>query len=347
MESPQPKKKLKHNSSTGDRVKLCDMGLGGDVSSPVQKQKGVAEIALISYTPDELGMLADGFSKEMLVAKCPFGEVYHGMVPNKAQEVTVVVLGNELERADEVVEYFEGMKLLSHSIIMNHSGFAQPIGFCNGPSMWGIVFDFPSSSTLKDKLFDVTFTWSQRMMVAVRLAESLQYLHELEPSFTIRTVDKSQIIIDEDFNPRLITFGKRSNEDFFKKPNPLYLTRYGYIAPDIGWTGSWSTKCDVFSYGIILLELMSMSPVIDHSLGDKRYIMRRVPPRSQNGKLESAFVHEKLQHTDSYHEEDGVAVTELALLCAAWEKEDRPDMVDIVASLKSLEVIKDSPRLTP
>lgn len=106
------------------------------------------------------------------------------------------------------------------------------------------------------------------MKIAQGAAKGLEYLHEVaNPPVIYRDFKASNILLDEDFNPKLSDFGlaKLGPTGDHSHVSTRVMGTYGYCAPEYALTGQLSTKSDVYSFGVVFLEMISGRRVIDHS----------------------------------------------------------------------------------
>lgn len=108
--------------------------------------------------------------------------------------------------------------------------------------------------------------WHRRLKIAEGAARGLEYLHETaKPIVVFRDFKASNILLDDDFNPKLSDFGMAK---MFPASGQLHaptrvMGTYGYCAPEYASSGQLTTKSDVYSYGVVLLELITGRRVID------------------------------------------------------------------------------------
>lgn len=110
--------------------------------------------------------------------------------------------------------------------------------------------------------------WYMRMKIASGAAKGLEYLHEqANPPVIYRDFKASNILLDEDFNPKLSDFGLAKLGPTGDKTHvsTRVMGTYGYCAPEYALTGQLTTKSDVYSFGVVLLEIISGRRVIDSS----------------------------------------------------------------------------------
>jgi serine/threonine protein kinase len=125
------------------------------------------------------------------------------------------------------------------------------------------IFCFPDLPSGKDPL-----DWNTRMKIASGAAQGLEYLHGVaDPQIIYRDFKASNILLDEDFNPKLSDFGlaKLGPTGGKDHVSTRVMGTYGYCAPEYQMTGQLTTRSDVYSFGVVLLEIISGRRVIDKS----------------------------------------------------------------------------------
>lgn len=110
--------------------------------------------------------------------------------------------------------------------------------------------------------------WQTRMKIASGTAQGLEYLHEkANPPIIYRDLKSSNILMDEEFNPRLSDYGlaKLTQGDAKTLTTPRVMGNYGYGAPEYERNGELTLKSDVYSFGVVLLELITGRKALDTS----------------------------------------------------------------------------------
>lgn len=109
--------------------------------------------------------------------------------------------------------------------------------------------------------------WSTRLKIATGAARGLQYLHEVKPPVIYRDLKSSNILLDNEFNPKLSDFGlaKLGPTGDSTHVSTRVMGTYGYCAPDYYMSGKLSVKSDVYSFGVVLLELITGRKAYDMS----------------------------------------------------------------------------------
>uniref|UniRef100_A0A2N9F9G1 Protein kinase domain-containing protein n=1 Tax=Fagus sylvatica TaxID=28930 RepID=A0A2N9F9G1_FAGSY len=218
-----------------------------------------------AFSYNDLNLCTNGFSEQNLIGKFQFGKVYRGKF--KSQEVTVKIWecpkeyivqpgDNESRLRDEI-------DLLQHPNFISHSNVVKLIGHCHEEEHLGIVYDLKPLDSVRNLILEDSFTWIQRIKVGLRFACLLKSLHADNTSYLpylVRNIDAAHIMLDEDYNPLLFDFGMICGGILTGREieNPQFLAGcYGYVDPDYALRGYWSDKCDVFSFGIVLLSLIA------------------------------------------------------------------------------------------
>ncbi|KAJ4824248.1 hypothetical protein Tsubulata_027848 [Turnera subulata] len=188
-----------------------------------------------------------------------------------------------------------------------------------------------------------------RIKVALGVASLLKFLHAEHPDFPylIRNLAASHIMLDQEQEPVLFDFSMISGGILYDKRNILYEHAngcHGYVDPASACPGAWSDKCDVFSYGVLLLQLVSKVEDLQKvGTGDKQTIFdwawrEYKSQKSGSSKLNFSLVHPSLESDSLFNYDDGVKVTKLALQCVHNDPRKRPSMKQVYSHLVKLHV---------
>eukprot|EP01018_Ginkgo_biloba_P005931 Gb_25586 [translate_table: standard] len=222
---------------------------------------------------------------------------------------------------------------------VRHKNLLSLRGYCAEDQERLIVYDYMPNSSLHSHLHgqharQCLLDWPRRMNIAVGSAEGLAYLHHsVEPHIIHRDVKASNILLDSEFQAQVADFG-------FAKLIPDGVTHVttrvkgtlGYLAPEYAMWGKASESCDLYSFGILLLELVSGRKPIEKLGPDlKRTIAEWVAPLVSEGRYDK-LADPKLQ--GKYKIEELKRVVDVATACAQSAPEKRPTMQDVVDFLK-------------
>ncbi|XP_057448068.1 probable serine/threonine-protein kinase PBL3 isoform X2 [Lotus japonicus] len=226
---------------------------------------------------------------------------------------------------------------------LRHPNLVKLFGYCLDGDKRLLVYEYMPKGSLENHLFcrgGRPLPWATRMKVAIGAAQGLVFLHDSEQPVIYRDFKASNVLVDLEFNAKLSDFG-------FAKAGPTgdhthvstrVLGTEGYAAPEYIATGHLTAKCDVFSFGVVLLELLSGRRAVDKTkprveqnlvdwarpyLGDKRKLFRIM-----DTKLEGQY-----PQRAAY----GAAI--LALQCIS-EAKTRPQMSEVLATLEQLPAMR-------
>lgn len=290
-----------------------------------------------SFTLTELAAATKNFRVSYLIGEGGFGKVYKGIL-NNGQVVAVKRLNLEGLQGNQ--EFIIEVLLLS---LLHHPNLVNLIGYCAEGDQRLLVYEYMPNGSLQDHLFDNqddkdVLEWNTRVKIAAGAARGLEYLHcEAKPPIIYRDLKSANILLDRDFSPRLSDFGLAKLGPIGDKTHvsTRVMGTFGYCAPEYAMTGKLTLKSDIFSFGVVLLELVTGKKTIDIKriegerslvawsrpfLKDRRRYMELVDPR-----LRGRYSRRSARHL--------IAV---AAMCLSEEAAERPTIKEIVAALDFL-----------
>ncbi|KAI3508212.1 hypothetical protein L1887_23217 [Cichorium endivia] len=301
------------------------------------------------YTLKELVHATNNFHNDNKIGEGGFGSVYWGRT-SKGAELAVKRLKSINAKAE--MEFAVEVEILGR---VRHKNLLGLKGFYAGGDERLIVYDYMPNHSLLTHLHgqlaaDCLLDWPRRMSIAIGSAEGLAYLHhDVTPHIIHRDIKASNVLLDSDFQAKVADFG-------FAKLIPDGVTHMttrvkgtlGYLAPEYAMWGKVSESCDVYSYGVLLLEILSAKKPLEKLPGGiKRDIIQWATPYVQKDayehivdpRLKGRFDHAQLK-----------VVVRIALACTDSNPENRPSMTEVVEWLKSgvgnrrkeIHIVKDS-----
>ncbi|XP_031503298.1 leucine-rich repeat receptor-like protein kinase TDR [Nymphaea colorata] len=177
--------------------------------------------------------------------------------------------------------------------------------------------------------------WVTRYKIAVGVAEGIKYLHhDCQPLIVHRDLKPSNILLDADMEARVADFGVAKLLDETDGSMSVIAGSYGYIAPEYAYTLQVDQKSDIYSFGVVLMEIISGRRSVDGEFGDGNSIVDwvREKIRSKEGALE--VLDKKAGAECESVREEMLLVLRVALLCTARSPADRPTMRDVVSMLR-------------
>nr|GMD61366.1 serine/threonine-protein kinase CDL1-like [Ipomoea batatas] len=207
----------------------------------------------------------ENFNLEYFLGEGGFGKVYKGRLVDTGQQEVAI---KQLDRngCQGIREFVVEVLTLS---MADHPNLVQLIGYCVEGQQRLLVYEYMPLGSLEDHLHGrKLLDWNTRMKIAAGAARGLEYLHDkMKPPVIYRDLKCSNILLGEEFHPKLSDFG-------LAKVGPLgdnthvstrVMGTYGYCAPDYAMTGQLTFKSDIYSFGVVLLELITGRKAIDNT----------------------------------------------------------------------------------
>ncbi|KAH7861878.1 hypothetical protein Vadar_032099 [Vaccinium darrowii] len=216
-----------------------------------------AETNLHCFTYEELAEATDGFKEEL--GRGAFGIVYEGVLQmgNSRNSVAVKKLDRLVQEKDREKEFKTEVNVIGQT---HHKNLVRLVGFCDEGEHRMLVYEFMSNGTLASFLFgEMKPSWNQRSKIALGIARGLLYLHEECSTQIIHCDIKPQnILLDDYYNARISDFGlaKLLMINQSQTNTGIRGTR-GYVAPEWFRSKPVTAKVDVYSFGVLLLEIIT------------------------------------------------------------------------------------------
>ncbi|KAF4398466.1 hypothetical protein G4B88_025445 [Cannabis sativa] len=303
----------------------------------------------VNFKYNDLKHATKNFSEQNKLGEGGFGDVYKGSLKNgKIVAVKKLAIGKtERGKAD----FDSEVRLISN---VHHRNLVRLLGCCNSGPQLLLVYEFMPNSSLDRFLFGEqrrgNLSWSERHNIIMGTAKGLAYLHEeFHVCIIHRDIKTSNILLDDNFNPRIADFGLAK---LLPQDRSHLSTRFagtlGYTAPEYAIHGQLSEKADTYSYGVVVLEIISgqKSTEIKENDPDGQYLLQRAWNLYEN-KKHIELVDEKLEVNEE-EEETLKKIIEIALMCIQSSPTMRPTMSEVVVLLKTKKssVLEESRPLT-
>ncbi|CAN1765694.1 Probable LRR receptor-like serine/threonine-protein kinase RKF3 [Linum perenne] len=217
------------------------------------------DAGLVKFDYEEIRKATDDFSIDNIVGKGGFGNVYRGEMID-GTEVAVKRFKNCSAAGDESFAHEVGViGSIRHVNLVALKGYciATTPTLMNNGSLHDHLF---GSNASKSKL-----SWPIRQKIALGTARGLAYLHTgAQPTIIHRDIKASNILLDNDFEPKVADFGlAKSNPEGMTHLSTRVAGTWGYLAPEYALYGQLTERSDVYSYGVVLLELLSGKKALD------------------------------------------------------------------------------------
>lgn len=303
---------------------------GGNLSrTPAPKFRGVQV-----FTYRELEIATDGFNEaNVMGSNGGHGLMYRGVLRDGTLAAIKLLRseGKQGERAFRIE-----VDLLSRL----HSPYlVELLGYCADQHHRLLIFEYMPNGTLHHHLHSTNdqtqpLDWWTRMRIALDCARALEFLHEYGVSPVIHRDFKSyNVLLDQNFRAKVSDFGlaKMGSEKRNGQVSTRVLGTTGYLAPEYA-TGKLTTKSDVYSYGVVLLELLTGRVPVDIKRAPGEHVLVSwALPRLTNREKVIEMVDPALR--GQYSKKDLIQIAAIAAMCIQPEADYRPLMTDVVQSL--------------
>ncbi|WCJ29307.1 Leucine-rich receptor-like protein kinase family protein [Euphorbia peplus] len=226
---------------------------------------------------------------------------------------------------------------------IKHRNLVSLQGYSLSPSGNLLFYDYMENGSLWDQLHGPTkkkkLDWDTRLQIALGAAQGLAYLHhDCSPRVIHRDVKSSNILLDKDLDAHLTDFGIAKTLCVSKTHTSTYIMgTIGYIDPEYARTSRLTEKSDVYSYGIVLLELLTGRKAVDNECNLHHLILSKTANNAVMGTVDPEI-------TATCKDLGAVKkVFQLALLCTKRQPADRPAMHEVTRVLGSLVVPSTTP----
>ncbi|KAL2632635.1 hypothetical protein R1flu_004114 [Riccia fluitans] len=329
-----------HRPSTGSSDSRM-LGISGILSEPTA--------GLVIYDYEEIKAATDNFSIENHVGTGGFGSVYKCILPDEMgvkRPVAVKRLKNCISGGE--AEFVNEVRVINR---VRHRNLVRLRGCCltgNDPEHGYqrlLVYDFLPEGSLDDHLFCSSakagkLTWSQRRHIAEDIARGLAYLHnDTTPPIFHRDIKASNVLLNKDYNACLADFGtaRLTLEGQSHMTASTVAGTHGYMAPEYAMYGKLTEKCDVYSFGVLLLEIMSGRKALDTSqIATREFLISDwcwavVESEGSVTEIVEQQIREKTNPAELAIQERFVIV---GMLCSHSHEAKRPTVIDALRYLE-------------
>ncbi|KAK1355968.1 putative LRR receptor-like serine/threonine-protein kinase [Heracleum sosnowskyi] len=288
-------------------------------------------IAAKSYSYKEIKAATKNFKE--VIGRGSFGSVFVGKFPNGKQVAVKVRYDNSQLGAEA---FINEVCLLSQ---IRHQNLVSLEGFCHESKQQILVYEYLPGGSLADNLYGakskkMTLGWGRRLKIAVDAAKALDYLHNgSEPRIIHRDVKSSNIMLDKEMNAKVCDFGlsKQVTQADASHVTTVVKGTAGYLDPEYYATQQLTEKSDIFSFGVVLLELIcGREPLSRAGAPDSFNLVLWAKPYLQAGAFE--IVDEQLKGT--FAEESMHKAAAIAARSVERDAAQRPNIAEVLAELK-------------
>ncbi|KAI3813865.1 hypothetical protein L1987_18600 [Smallanthus sonchifolius] len=338
----------RHSTSDGDVVKITVAGSstnGGPSESFSQTSSGAGDIHVVEagnmvISIQVLKTVTNNFSQDNVLGRGGFGTVYKGEL-HDGTKIAVKRMESGVMSEKGLDEFKSEIAVLTK---VRHRHLVALLGYCLDGNERLLVYEYMPQGTLSRFLFDwqkedlKPLEWTKRLIIALDVARGVEYLHGLaQQSFIHRDLKPSNILLGDDMRAKVADFGLvRLAPDGKASLVTRLAGTFGYLAPEYAVTGRVTTKIDVFSFGVILMELITGRRALDETQAEESVHLVQWFRRIHINKDTFRKAIDPTLDLDEESLASVGTVAELAFHCCAREPHQRPDMSHAVNVLSSL-----------
>ncbi|PIA37334.1 hypothetical protein AQUCO_03000137v1 [Aquilegia coerulea] len=310
-----------------------------------RSKRGTIPGAMIQFTYAELDLATNKFSSSNLIGLGGSSHVYRGQLKDGK---TVAVKRLKTQGGPEADSIFiTEIELISR---LHHCHVVRLLGYCSESQGRHaerlLVFEYMDNGNLRDHLDGIPgkepMDWVTRVSIALGAARGLEYLHEAAaPRILHRDVKSTNILLDDKWRAKITDLGMAKHlrtDDFPSCSNsPARMQgTFGYFAPEYAIIGRASLKSDVFSFGVVLLELISGRQPIQKSpnKGEESLVIWATPRLQDSKRVISELPDPLLK--GNFPDEEMQIMAYLAKECLLLDPDSRPTMSEVVQILSTI-----------
>ncbi|XP_073005744.1 cysteine-rich receptor-like protein kinase 25 [Typha latifolia] len=312
------------------RQKKEKLHVGQQILGIKTDEENSLEFSLYDFS--HIANATNHFSSENKLGEGGFGPVYKGQLPD-GLEIAAKRLG--ARSGQGLVEFKNEIQVIAK---LQHRNLVALLGYCIQGEEKILIYEYMPNKSLDFFLFDKSrgamLDWGKRFRIIEGIAQGVLYLHEHSRLRIIhRDLKASNILLDRDMNPKISDFGMArifgSNET--QANTNRVVGTYGYMSPEYAFGGLFSIKSDVFSFGVLLLEIVSgKRNAGSHQYGNSLNLLGYTWELWEEGKW---FELIDASLGDEYDKDEILKCINVALMCVQENAMDRPTMSDIITML--------------
>nr|GFB55250.1 protein kinase-like domain-containing protein [Tanacetum cinerariifolium] len=303
------------------------------------------DLAHLKIPLEDIIYATNNFAKENLTEEADFGNAYIGQVLWSGELIYIDVRRFNKQWDEGEQQFWMEISMLSS---LKHKNLVSLVGFCNENDEKIIIIKLETRASLENYLSDATLlTWLRRLEICVGLAHALSYIHYDEArDFSVihRNIDGLTVLLNDNWEPKLSEFRLSMKIKASQRHLSFNIgevsNRLGYTDPIYLETKSAHHKSDMYSFGIVMFELLCGRKAVINDDQDNKYLASVAVTHYRENKLNEII------DTDLWDQMDSQSFNifaEIAYDCLNEERSERPNVDEIVPTLeKALEFAREN-----
>ncbi|KAL8262864.1 hypothetical protein R6Q59_024213 [Mikania micrantha] len=314
----------------------------------------------------EIKLATNDFDQECCVGAGGYGTVYRaildvldiqdmssleGKCKDELPKISKIVAIKRISREDEQGKegFLSEIELLTSC---RHPNIVSLLGFSEENREMVLVYEYVSNGSLCDCIekAEINLTWAQRLQISLDIANGINYLHtdmEGKPRILHRDIKSQNILLDENLNAKVADFGLSKFHPKEQQASTIFTARIAgtlvYLDPEYLATGNYKKESDVYSFGIVLFEILSGRLAFDNIYMEKGTGLGPIARRRFNEKTLKELIDPKMLEDNEHsftlnrgpNQESFDAFSEIAYQCLAETQAKRPTMELVIKELKN------------
>lgn len=300
-----------------------------------------------AFTYAELQGATNDFKEKL--GEGAFGQVYKGFLQDRQKEIAVKRLENVFSESGAEMEFQNELRTIGKT---HHRNLVRLLGFCTEGKQRVLVYEYMSNGSLANLLFEKVhqnhhcLSFKERIVIAIDIARGILYLHEeCETQIIHCDIKPQNILLDKHWKARISDFGlaKLLNYDQTKTYTAIRGTK-GYVAPEWHKRMPVTVKADVYSYGIVLLEILCCRRNIETNLPEDEIVLEYLAYNCfETGNLQKLVRDEDQEEVDKTKLE---RMVKIAIWCIQDDPSLRPSIKKVMLMLEGTVDIPTPPSPT-
>ncbi|KAL7584885.1 hypothetical protein Lser_V15G45760 [Lactuca serriola] len=286
-----------------------------------------------TFTYDELAEATRGFNRSLLLGEGGFGYVHKGVLPS-GKEIAVKSLKSTSGQGER--EFQAEVEIISR---VHHRYLVSLVGYCIAGPRRLLVYEYIPNNSLDYHLYGQVapiMNSSTRLKIALGAAKGFAYLHEdCQPRIIHRDIKAANILLDEHYEAKVADFGlAKLSSDTNTHVSTRVMGTFGYLAPEYASSGKLTEKSDVFSFGVVLLELITGRRPSEANVDDDGLIdwCRPILTQATEGGSYEEIVDPRLEN--KFDRDEMYRMVVCASACLRYSARRRPKMSQVVRALE-------------